>query len=183
MAILVVVDEPQEEHYGGIVAAPAFRRIALEALNYLNVPPRRGVPIEHSEKLTGFPAKRSPRMKLSELLKAVTVYPENKTVRTADPRSFPFHYRSDTVQPGACLSQSPDSQPMGMILSTSTGTGRSRGSCAEGRFRKTAFLYRWQTHAGPLAALAAPVLRPPFRKDDADRDHRHERKDNNFLSD
>lgn len=57
VAILVVVDEPQEEHYGGIVAAPAFRRIALEALNYLNVPPRRGVPIEHSEKLTVFRPK------------------------------------------------------------------------------------------------------------------------------
>ncbi len=37
--ILVVVDEPQKRHYGGTVAAPAFKRIALETLGYLNIPP------------------------------------------------------------------------------------------------------------------------------------------------
>ena len=36
--ILVVVDEPQKRHYGGTVAAPAFKRIALETLGYLNIP-------------------------------------------------------------------------------------------------------------------------------------------------
>lgn len=39
ISILVIVDEPQGEYYGGTVAAPAFRRIAQETLNYLNVPP------------------------------------------------------------------------------------------------------------------------------------------------
>ncbi len=39
LAILVVVDEPKIQTYGGIVAAPAFRQIALETLTYLNVPP------------------------------------------------------------------------------------------------------------------------------------------------
>jgi len=39
VVILVVVDEPDHEHYGGIVAAPAFRKIAHETLNYLNIPP------------------------------------------------------------------------------------------------------------------------------------------------
>jgi cell division protein FtsI (penicillin-binding protein 3) len=39
VAILVVVDEPVNDHYGGVVAAPAFRKIAQETLNYLNVPP------------------------------------------------------------------------------------------------------------------------------------------------
>jgi len=39
VVILVVVDEPEEEHYGGIVAAPAFKKIAHETLNYLNIPP------------------------------------------------------------------------------------------------------------------------------------------------
>jgi len=39
LAILVVVDEPRPDHYGGVVAAPAFRQIAQEALNHLNVPP------------------------------------------------------------------------------------------------------------------------------------------------
>lgn len=38
LAILVVVDEPSQ-HYGSIVAAPAFRQIALETLSYLNIPP------------------------------------------------------------------------------------------------------------------------------------------------
>ena len=39
VAILVVVDEPRKQDYGGIVAAPAFRQIALDTLGYLNVPP------------------------------------------------------------------------------------------------------------------------------------------------
>jgi cell division protein FtsI (penicillin-binding protein 3) len=39
IAILVVIDEPVNDHYGGTVAAPAFRKIAQETLNYLNVPP------------------------------------------------------------------------------------------------------------------------------------------------
>lgn len=39
LTILVIVDEPRHQAYGGIVAAPAFRRIALETLSYLNIPP------------------------------------------------------------------------------------------------------------------------------------------------
>ena len=39
LTILVIVDEPGDQNYGGIVAAPAFRRIALETLSYLNIPP------------------------------------------------------------------------------------------------------------------------------------------------
>jgi len=38
ITILVVIDEPMNGYYGGIVAAPAFRQIAQETLNYLNVP-------------------------------------------------------------------------------------------------------------------------------------------------
>ena len=33
------IDEPSKEHYGGVVAAPAFRKIAYKTLNYLNIPP------------------------------------------------------------------------------------------------------------------------------------------------
>jgi cell division protein FtsI (penicillin-binding protein 3) len=40
IAILVVVDEPREKYYGGEVAAPAFKKIAQETLNYLGVPPQ-----------------------------------------------------------------------------------------------------------------------------------------------
>jgi membrane peptidoglycan carboxypeptidase len=39
LAILVVIDEPRGEHYGGTVAAPAFREIAEATLRYLGVPP------------------------------------------------------------------------------------------------------------------------------------------------
>jgi cell division protein FtsI (penicillin-binding protein 3) len=39
LAVLVVIDEPQKNHYGGIVAAPVFREIVHEAFNYMNIPP------------------------------------------------------------------------------------------------------------------------------------------------
>lgn len=39
VAILVIVDEPTIQSYGGIVAAPAFRQIALDTLTYLKIPP------------------------------------------------------------------------------------------------------------------------------------------------
>ena len=39
IAILVVIDEPKGEHYGGVVAAPVFREIAEGTLRYLGVPP------------------------------------------------------------------------------------------------------------------------------------------------
>ncbi len=40
LAITVVIDEPRINHYGGTVAAPAFQRIADQALRYLGVPPQ-----------------------------------------------------------------------------------------------------------------------------------------------
>ena len=39
IAILVVIDEPKGKYYGGVVAAPVFKKIAEQTLNYLNVPP------------------------------------------------------------------------------------------------------------------------------------------------
>ncbi|MDY0000682.1 MAG: penicillin-binding transpeptidase domain-containing protein [Polyangia bacterium] len=38
LVIVVVVDEPQGEYYGGTVAGPVFRQIGEEALRYLGVP-------------------------------------------------------------------------------------------------------------------------------------------------
>ena len=43
LTILVVIDEPRGQYYGGTVAAPVFRRIAREALNYLNIAPGSGI--------------------------------------------------------------------------------------------------------------------------------------------
>ncbi len=39
LAALVVIDEPEKSHYGGVVAAPAFKKIISEALNYFHIPP------------------------------------------------------------------------------------------------------------------------------------------------
>jgi cell division protein FtsI (penicillin-binding protein 3) len=39
ISVLVIINEPQTEYYGGIVAAPVFRSIAQQTLNYLNIPP------------------------------------------------------------------------------------------------------------------------------------------------
>jgi cell division protein FtsI (penicillin-binding protein 3) len=39
LVVLVVVDEPKKTHYGGLVAAPAFRKIVKETMSYLNVAP------------------------------------------------------------------------------------------------------------------------------------------------
>jgi cell division protein FtsI/penicillin-binding protein 2 len=39
LAILVTVDEPRGSYWGGVVAAPAFKEIALDCLRYLEVAP------------------------------------------------------------------------------------------------------------------------------------------------
>lgn len=41
LVVLVVIDEPKTDVYGGLVAAPAFKEIAQSALPYLGVPPSR----------------------------------------------------------------------------------------------------------------------------------------------
>ena len=38
LAIIVVIDEPQGEAWGGVVAAPVFRRVGEQALTYMGVP-------------------------------------------------------------------------------------------------------------------------------------------------
>ena len=38
IAILVVIDEPKKKYHGGMVAAPVFKKIAQQTLNYLNAP-------------------------------------------------------------------------------------------------------------------------------------------------
>jgi cell division protein FtsI (penicillin-binding protein 3) len=50
IVILVTVDEPEKGHYGGVVAAPVFKRIAEESLQYLKIPPDLVVPEEEGER-------------------------------------------------------------------------------------------------------------------------------------
>jgi len=38
ITVLVVIDEPRGKHFGSIVAAPVFKRIAHETVNYMNIP-------------------------------------------------------------------------------------------------------------------------------------------------
>ena len=42
LAALVVIDEPQGTFYGGLVAAPAFKKIIQQTLGYLNIAPTNG---------------------------------------------------------------------------------------------------------------------------------------------
>ncbi|MBN2573841.1 MAG: transpeptidase family protein [Deltaproteobacteria bacterium] len=54
LVIAVMIDEPQKIHYGGVVAAPAFKAIAETALRYLGVAPTaplvvKGKPASKSE--------------------------------------------------------------------------------------------------------------------------------------
>ncbi|RLB83337.1 MAG: penicillin-binding protein 2 [Deltaproteobacteria bacterium] len=44
IVVLVVIDEPRKDYYGGVVAAPVFRRIAKETLRYLKIPPELVIP-------------------------------------------------------------------------------------------------------------------------------------------
>ena len=41
IAVLVVVDEPRKQHFGSIVAAPAFKAIAQKTLDYMHIAPKR----------------------------------------------------------------------------------------------------------------------------------------------
>lgn len=42
ITVLVVINEPKGDYYGGLVAAPVFQKVVKETLHYLNVPPRIG---------------------------------------------------------------------------------------------------------------------------------------------
>ncbi len=53
IVVLVVIDEPADEHYGGTVAAPAFQKIAHETLQYLNVPPNNPEGLIKAALITG----------------------------------------------------------------------------------------------------------------------------------
>jgi cell division protein FtsI (penicillin-binding protein 3) len=39
LSIIVSIDDPQGDHFGGTVAAPLFSQVAAEALRALGVPP------------------------------------------------------------------------------------------------------------------------------------------------
>ncbi|GEL70791.1 penicillin-binding protein [Myxococcus virescens] len=88
--ILVVVDEPKTDVYGGTVAAPAFKEIATAAMAHLAVPPSRTVAPEVAVAAESpAPAAAKSGAKASgaartALVDAVTETPEPGTVRVPD---------------------------------------------------------------------------------------------------
>ena len=61
LAIVVMIDDPSgTEHYGGTVAAPAFAKIASEALRYLGVPGEPIVPLDENGKPIPLDANGNP---------------------------------------------------------------------------------------------------------------------------
>ena len=45
LAMIVVIDEPHGEAWGGVVAAPVFRKVGEQVLNYLGIPAEESVKI------------------------------------------------------------------------------------------------------------------------------------------
>jgi len=52
LALVVVIDEPQGNGYGGIVAAPVFKAIAEKVLPYLNVHPKGTLIVKNESELS-----------------------------------------------------------------------------------------------------------------------------------
>ncbi len=52
IVVLVILDEPKTNHYGGLVAAPAFSKIASETLNYLNITPEEKLQPDWNRRMT-----------------------------------------------------------------------------------------------------------------------------------
>ncbi len=85
LVILVVIDEPQGDVYGGLVAAPAFKEIAKGALAHLGVPPSPGsaAKIAASAWPTGEAPKPELHSKLSGAFAMAQVQLEPPTQGTA----------------------------------------------------------------------------------------------------
>ncbi|MGH7828824.1 MAG: penicillin-binding protein, partial [Candidatus Binatia bacterium] len=61
LVLLVLVDEPELNVYGGVVAAPVFQSIARGALRQLNVMPEKGEPLPLPESAEDFPVRAASR--------------------------------------------------------------------------------------------------------------------------
>jgi len=81
--ILVVVDEPKTDVYGGIVAAPAFKEIATAAMAHLAVPPSRVVPLTTALPVAAAPVPQAVPVRTVGA-DVVTENPEPGSVRVPD---------------------------------------------------------------------------------------------------
>jgi cell division protein FtsI (penicillin-binding protein 3) len=77
VVILVVIDEPRTDAFGGLVAAPAFREIASQAMATLGVPPSREVPMmQVANRKEPEPPSRSPLVAAIERVQDMDVVTE-----------------------------------------------------------------------------------------------------------
>ena len=74
--VMVIVDEPETSHYGGVVAAPAVRDVAVKTLSYLGRLPE-------SVKLAVEPKTQGPSPQVSEIL-GVAFPPMNMAMNGAE---------------------------------------------------------------------------------------------------
>lgn len=65
LTILVIIDEPKTSPYGGVVAAPAFHGIALNALAYLKVAPHNGT-LKNAKNVEAGTNRAAPQESMSE---------------------------------------------------------------------------------------------------------------------
>jgi len=62
LVVLVLVDEPEVNVYGGVVAAPVFRNIARGALRHLNVAPQKPDWVTGPASRAELPVRRAPKI-------------------------------------------------------------------------------------------------------------------------
>ncbi len=82
--ILVVIDEPKTDVYGGLVAAPAFKEIAGAVMAYLGVPPSRSRPLSASAVATHSGERDEPKLRAAAAVSDVTERTDWGTVRVPD---------------------------------------------------------------------------------------------------
>lgn len=71
VVILVVLDEPTTDVYGGVVAAPAFKEIATQTMAYLGVAPSRAMPTTAKDPVKEAPKDRGGEERRAALAAAV----------------------------------------------------------------------------------------------------------------
>jgi cell division protein FtsI (penicillin-binding protein 3) len=65
LVALVLIDEPEVNVYGGVVAAPVFRNIAQDTLRRLAVAPEKTAPIPSATKQSDIPVRRATKASLT----------------------------------------------------------------------------------------------------------------------
>ncbi len=116
LAVLVAVDEPRGEHYGGAVAAPAFREIVSEGLAYMGAFPDTPAPARADAHLSAKAAKADGARPLAdgegvpvETQLAGPVVPDfsGKTVRAVLKMAQEKSIEVEIAGSGKAISQSP----------------------------------------------------------------------------